>query len=130
MYVLRAYAEAIALGLESQVYYAMTSSWKNTGLLWPSTMEPKPVYEAYKVASAYLSDANYEGSTGYTGVQGYTFYSKGTQTYIDVIWSPDNDTHKLKLSADAVLYDRYGEPLNTSGEVEVDYAPIYVMRRP
>jgi hypothetical protein len=128
MYVPKAYAEAIARGLKSQIYYSMLGSWRNVGLLWPDTMEPKPVYEAYKVASSYLGSVNYEGITSYTGVEGYTFQSWRTGEYIDVVWSPDGGTYAVGLPTGAVAYDRYGATLATSGSIDVGYAPIYIVR--
>ncbi len=130
MYVTRAYAEAIVLGLDSQVYYSMLSSWKNTSLLWPDTMEPKPVYEAYKVASSYLGSVNFVGATSYSGVEGYAFRSWRTGEHIEVVWSPDGGTYEVDLPTDAAVYDRYGETLATSGAVDIGPSPIYIVRQP
>ena len=42
MYVPRAYAEALALGLEGQIYYSMINEeWRHTGLILPD-LTPKP----------------------------------------------------------------------------------------
>ena len=128
MYVPRAYAEALALGLEGQVYFAMINEgWRHTGLLLPD-LTPKPVYYAYKTAATFLTSVNYEGEvTGYPlGVEGYTFHQNDNTGYVDVIWSADGATPSVTLPTGASAYDRYGDLIATSGIVQVSFSPVYV----
>ena len=130
MYIPRAYAEALALGLEQQTYYAITNEhWRHTGLLLPD-LTPKPVYYAYKTASAFLSPTAYVGVIeGYAvEIAGYTFYRRGGTGYLDVIWSDDGSAQEVNLPPGASVYDRYGTPVASSGTIEVDYSPVYVIR--
>jgi hypothetical protein len=130
MYIPRAYAEALALGLEQQTYYAITNEhWRHTGLLLPD-LTPKPVYYAYKTASAFLSPAAYVGVIeGYpAGIAGYTFHRRGGMGYLDVIWSQDGSVQEVNLPPGASVHDRYGTLVASSGMIEVDYSPVYVIR--
>ncbi|MFC2037685.1 hypothetical protein ACFLYD_06940 [Chloroflexota bacterium] len=131
MYVPRAYAEALALGLEGQIYYAMINEeWRHTGLLLPD-LTPKPVYRAYNTATFFLAAVTYEGpAMGYPpGIAGYAFRRNDAQEYIDVIWSVDGSVQNVALPSEASAHDRYGGLVASSGVVQVDLSPVYVLRR-
>jgi hypothetical protein len=129
VYAPRVYAEALALGLEAQVYYAWISrGWRHTGLLQPD-LAPKPVYHAYKTAATFLSQASYEGEViGYPrGMGGYSFTGPDPTIRVDVIWSEDGTAQRITLPAAALAYDRYGEPLAAGDAIEVDFSPVFVV---
>jgi hypothetical protein len=127
MYAVRAYAEAIALGLEGQTWFAMVNDgWYYTGLLQGTDLSPKPSYQAYQTASGYLSSAHYLGPVGYMGLEGYQFrMADGRQ--VEVVWASDGATHALQIPSGAAAYDRYGTLIASSGTVQVGYAPIYIV---
>jgi hypothetical protein len=130
MYVPRVYAEALALGLEGQTYYAMTNDgWHHTGLLRPD-LTPKPVYHAYKTAAFFLSHARYQGEiAGYpASVEGYSFLLRYGNGFVDVIWSTDGTAQNVTLPVGASAYDRYGDLIAASGTIQVDHSPVYVVR--
>jgi len=129
MYVGRAYAEALSLGLEDLIYYSMTDDWagRNNGLL-RANLSKKPSYYGYKTAVSFLSQASYLApAAGYpAGVEGYAFALPNAQR-TDVIWSIDGTPQTVTLPVGAAAYDRYGVGLG-SGTVEVGYSPVYVVR--
>jgi hypothetical protein len=130
MYMPRAYAEALALEVEAQIYFSIINeAWNHTGLLLPD-LTPKPLYYAYKTASVLLSPTTYAGAIeGYpAGVEGYAFRHRRGTAYLDVIWSEDGSAQSVDLSIGALAYDRYGNIITPSGTIEVDYSPVYVSR--
>ena len=129
-YVPRAYAEALSLGLSSQIYFAMINqSWRYSGLL-EADLTPKPAYYAYATAASILASVDYEGlSSGYpAGIEGYAFHQHGTHWDVDVIWAWDGGLHDVVLPAGASAYDHFGNLLATSGTIQVDDAPVYVKK--
>jgi hypothetical protein len=129
MYVPRAYAEAAALGLESQSYYRMINeTWRHTGLLQPN-LTPKPVYYAYQAAASFLSSCQYSGPvTGYeAAIEGYSFSRYDGQGYVDVIWAPYGTIYAISLPPGASAFDLYGNPVSSSW-VSLDFRPVYVQR--
>jgi hypothetical protein len=128
MYIPRAYAEALALGLAGQVHFDMNGTWYYTGLLHPD-LTPKPVYYAYQVAAGFLADVDYVGPvTGYpSGVVGYAFEKGDGSGYIDVVWSADGSTKNVFLDPGESAYDRYGSAV-AEAFVEVSYEPFYIER--
>jgi len=130
MYVPRAYAEALALGLKGQIYYAMINeSWRHTGLIY-SDLTPKPVFGAYQTAASFLADAQHVGIvSGYPGgVAGYAFQQREQGGHVDVIWTTDGSGLSLTLPAGSSAYDRYGNLVSSSGTFWLDRSPVYVMR--
>ena len=130
MYIPRAYADALAVGLQGQVYFAMINEgWRHTGLLL-SDLTPKPVYNAYDAASSFLTSVVYEGTaTGYpAGVAGYAFRRNDGAGHVDVIWSSDGNSRSVTLPGSASAYDKYGTLVASSGTIQVDYSPVYVTR--
>jgi hypothetical protein len=130
MYVPRAYAEALAYGLESQIYYAILNDWwLHTGLLLPD-LTPKPAYDAYQAATSFLSSAQYESPVaGYpVGIEGYTFLDASTFNHVDVIWSSDGSIVALDLPVSGEAYDYYGNFVASSGTVYANYSPLYIVR--
>jgi hypothetical protein len=129
-YVARAYAEALALGLETQVYFAVRNdTWYYTGLL-DGSLSPRPTYNAYAAATSFLSSAIPEGTaTGYpAGVEGYRYRSVDTSQHVDVVWSADGSSLSVTLPAGASAYNHYGTLLATSGVIQLDDGPAYVKR--
>jgi hypothetical protein len=130
MYVPRAYAEAKALPIKAQIYFSMINeNWNHTGLLLPD-LTPKPLYHAYKAASALLSSATYVGTAdGYpAGIAGYSFRQGRGTGYLDVIWSRDGSVQTIAIPDGALIYDRYGTTIPASGTLEIDFSPVYVAR--
>jgi hypothetical protein len=127
MYVPRAYAEALALGLTGQVYYDMSGTWRNSGLLEPD-LTPKLAYHAYQAAAGFLSDVKYVGPvSGYpAGIDGYTFQPNDHSAAIDVIWSADGSKIVVFLPSGASAYDRFGLLISDPGWVDVTSKPVYV----
>lgn len=129
MYVPRAYAETLALALEGTVYYAIINeTWWYSGLLLPD-LTPKPAYEAYVVAASFLADAKYEGvATGYPpGIEGFAFVQRDSGARVDVLWSADGSVVQADLPPDALAYDHFGTLLASSGQISVNYSPVYVL---
>lgn len=130
MYLPRAYAEALALSLGQQTYYTMVqSSWYECGLLSPD-LTPRPVYRAYQAATSFLADVRYAGpAAGYpVGIGGYAFDPKARLGFVDLIWSVDGSVVDVPLPQAAEAYDRYGALIGSSGTIQVDYSPVYVLR--
>ena len=127
MYAVRAYAEAIALGMQGQIWYAMINDgWYYTGLLQGSDLDPKPSFSAYRTAAGYLSSARYLEPVGYSGLEGYRFRAADGHL-VEVVWASDGATHTLQIPSGAAAYDRYGVLIASSGTVQVGYAPIYII---
>ncbi|MFC2037686.1 hypothetical protein ACFLYD_06945 [Chloroflexota bacterium] len=129
IYVPRAYAEALALGLKGHVYYAMINEpWRYTGLLLPD-LTPKKVYYAYHTAATFLTRVTYQGPVGGypAGIEGYAFRQKDTLRRVDVVWSANGSAQSLTLPAGTSAYDRYGSLVASSGVIQVDYGPVYVV---
>ncbi len=126
MYIPRAYAEALALRLPGQIYFAMINEgWRYTGLVYPD-LTPKPAYRAYRTAAEWMGDVRYVAPvTTYEGITGYLFARFETNAQIQVLWSTDGNPRNITLPAGAVAYNRYGEFWGT-GTVSVDFSPIYV----
>jgi hypothetical protein len=129
MYIPRAYAEALALGLEAQLYYAMINEhWRYTGLL-RRDLTPKPGYKAYETAVSFLGSARYQGVTANypPSIEGYSFRQNGTGQRVDIIWSSDGSLQRVTLPSGTSAYNRYGSKLASSGEINVDYGPVYIV---
>lgn len=129
MYIPRAYAEAIATGLIAQAWFLMKEPvWNHTGLL-NADLTPKPVYHAYRAAASFLSDVRYIGPvTRYAGIQGYAFRKWGRGSIIEVLWSSDGNPRSVSLPNGAFAYDKFGTLIATSGMIQVDYSPVYIVR--
>jgi hypothetical protein len=125
MYIPRAYAEALALGLLGQVHFDMKGTWYYSGLLNPD-LTPKPAYTAYRVATSYLSEVEYVGpAASYPpGIEGYTFRQGDHSGYIDVIWSSNGALVPVTLPAGVSAYTRYNA--DVLPPIQVGIAPIYV----
>jgi hypothetical protein len=128
-FVPRAYAEAMALGLKAQIYYALISNWRYTGLL-DADLNPHPAYDAYVAATTFLTSARYQGEvSGYpAGIEGYRFQQRGQPIYVDLIWAADGAAHNVTLPAGATAYDKFGQLLAGSGDIVVGSSPVYVRR--
>jgi len=129
VYVPRVYAEAIALGLKGQTYYEMINDeWYDVGLL-NHDLSPKPAYLAYRTMTGFLAYTRYVGgATGYPpGIEGYGFRKKDYSNRIDLIWSGDGSSVTVPLPTGATAYDRYGTLVGSSGTIQVDFGPVYVV---
>ncbi len=129
VFVAKAYADGIALGLQGLVYYALKSEWRLTGLLRPDNT-PRPSYLAFKTAADFLSRARYRGPvSGYpAGIFGHTFWPQ-VGTSIEVIWATDGAPQSVPLPSGAEAFDLYGTPLSVSGgAITVDYGPVYIRK--
>jgi hypothetical protein len=126
MYAVRAYAEAISLGLKTQSWYALQSPWKDSGLIF-APGSPKPAYYAYQTTVEELAGATYLGPVAsYPGLEGYAFHGGALQ--IQVVWSADDAVHTVTLLAGTVrVIDRYGtEIVPYNGTIDVDFAPVFI----
>jgi hypothetical protein len=129
MYLPRVYAEALALGLPGQIYYAMINEeWRHTGLLLPD-LTPRPAYYAYEAAASFLHPVRYEGeASGYpSGIAGYSFRRNDTMEQVDVIWSSDGSLQDVTLPSGASAYSRYGNLIASSGVIQVGSSPVYII---
>ena len=129
VFVAKAYAEGIALGLHGLVYYAIKSEHRLTGLLRPDNT-PRPSYLAFKTAASFLTRARYRGPVaGYPdGIFGHSYWPQGG-TSIDVIWSTDGVPRAVLLPSEAAAFDRYGTPVPVSEDkITVDYGPVYIRK--
>ena len=130
LYVPRAYADALAAGLEAQIYFAVVNEhWYNTGLVYRD-LTPKPAYQALVTASQFLGQAGYLGPlSGYPpGVGGYAFWRCDEGRHLDLIWSVDGEPLPVDLPSEATVYDRFGVAVPSAGALQVDYQPLYVDR--
>ena len=130
MYVPRAFAESLALGLRAQIYYKMVDDgWRNVGLL-KRDLTSKPAYLAYATASLFLSAVQYQAVVdGYpAGIEGYAFARPRNGGNLDVIWSADGSPQSVPLPSGASAFDRYGASIGGSGTIQVDHSPVYVVR--
>ena len=129
VFVAKAYAEGIALGLHGLVYYALKSEHRLTGLLRPDNT-PRPSYLAFKTAAAFLTQARYRGpAAGYpVGIYGHSYRPQAGKT-VDVIWTTDGAPRSVLLPSEAAAFDRYGTLLPVSeGLITVDYGPVYIQK--
>ena len=129
MYIPRAYAEALALNITAQSWFTMKEPvWRYTGLL-NADLTPKLAYDAYKAAIPFLADVKYiEPVTRYPGTEGYTFRKLDNSAYVDVIWSASDNSCSVALPTGASAYDKYGVLVASSGTIQVDYSPVYIVR--
>ena len=130
MYVPRAYAEALALGLKAQIYFALINEWWwHSGLLLPD-LTSKPAYHAYLTAASFLTSVRYQGEViGYPPqIEGYSFHRSNTMNHVDVIWSVDGSERNVALPAGASAHDRYGDLISSSGVIQVGFSPVYIVR--
>jgi hypothetical protein len=128
-YVPRAYAEALALDLDAQFYFALVNDgWHYTGLLSPD-LTPRPAYGAYQAANNFLSAVEYLGEAGgyVVGVEGYSFRKRDGSGTIDMIWSVDTNPVEVSLPVEGAVYDMSGTYLGSGGVYLVDWRPVYVV---
>jgi len=127
VYVTRAFADAMAVGLKSQVYYSIINDhWWNTGLL-EKDLTPRPAYNAYVATSDFLTDAEFVGpAKGYpAAVEGYEFRSSAG--HIDLIWSKDGSIKTVVLPPGATAHDLFGDLIASPGQIQVDYNPVWLI---
>ncbi|RLC80528.1 MAG: hypothetical protein DRJ03_08530 [Chloroflexi bacterium] len=126
IYIPRVYADALAVGLKGQVYFAtINEGWRHTGLLLHD-LTPKPAYWAYSAAASQLSGARYQEPPSYPGIKGYTFARD--YRIVQVLWSADGARHTLTLPDDVLkVSDRYGNQLPVeNGQVAIGISPVYL----
>lgn len=89
-YIAKLYPTAIALGVESTMYYAnVNPSWKNMGLVdWRTMSQRTQGYWAYKNAAAALRDARMVTPLKLRDVKGYRFDRDGRSS-VFVLWAPN-----------------------------------------
>jgi hypothetical protein len=88
-YVAKVYPTALALGVESTMYYAdVNPSWRNMGLIDWKTMSQKTAgYWAYKTAATALRDVKSVAPLERPGLRGYRFERAG-KAPLYVAWVP------------------------------------------
>ena len=129
VFATRAYIEGLALSLQSVVYYSMRNDYRGLGLL-RQNFTPRPAYQAYKTASAFLTKARYlRPATGYpSGIAGHSFLSF-LDTPLDIIWSADGAVKTVPLPPGSSALDFNGTPLShVRGAIPVDYGPVYILK--
>lgn len=87
-YIAKLYPTAIAMGLESTMYYAnVNPSWKQMGLIdWRTMSQKTPGYWAYKTAATALGDVVRVAPLGLAGAQGYRF-ERADGSRVVVLWA-------------------------------------------
>ena len=129
VFIPRAFADAMAEGLESMIYYAITNDhWLNTGLLRKEDRSPYQTYYSYVATSDYLSSAEYVGPAhGYPpGIEGHEFASPTGR--LDLVWSADSAPRSVVLAAGVSAYDHYGTLVGTGTTIRVDWHPVWVTK--
>jgi hypothetical protein len=129
VFATRAYIDGLALGLQSVVYYSMRNDYRGLGLI-RQDFTLRPVYQAYKTASSFLTKARYlRPATDYPkGIVGQSFLSI-FYTPLDIIWSVDGTGKRVPLPPKSAAFDFNGTPLSpVGGAITVDYGPVYILK--
>ena len=127
-YIAKLYASAIAENLVAVIWYDLTGTWRNSGLLFLNHDYKDPFW-AYKTARDSLRDATWTRDLSeYVSynVIGYEF--DRTDRNIWVLWSKDGSNHPITLpgiplSAWDVLNN---EVIVSSTSLTVGLEPIYL----
>ncbi|MDB5098350.1 MAG: hypothetical protein JWM80_2771 [Cyanobacteria bacterium RYN_339] len=114
-YVAKLYPTAVALGVESTMYYAdVNPCWRNMGLLdWRTMSQKTPGYWAYKHAATALVDVRTVSPVTAPGIRGYRFERAGGRP-LYVVWAPKSKGRSFDLAAGPgpwVVHDATGKPL-------------------
>jgi hypothetical protein len=134
--LVRMFVRSIAHNITGVTWYALDDpGWRHVGLL-DRQNSPRPAYHAFKVLSAQLNDAEYISPTpAYPGVAGYVFRTASHQ--VQVLWAEQDEWISLAIPQNSWIagYDIYGQPLaclSAGGncQIEVGFAPIYVLQNP
>ena len=132
-YVAQNYATALAAGLEANIWYSLSGSWRGTSLLDASSLEPLQAYIAFKVAREKLQYVRLaQVINEYPGINGFDFYDSNGHVW--VLWSHAADDSGHPTSTEAVLpstpsrvWDVYGNQIYPNGtSLTVSIMPIYV----
>lgn len=123
-YVAEAYASAVAEGLKSNIWYS-TTGWRYSGLL-DNELKPLPAYDAFLFSASMLRGAAYNGDVRqFVGVTGYEFIKDGQRFWI--LWSLDGADHRIMLPASPqTINDVFGKPLQTTQDLSLTIAPVYI----
>lgn len=128
-YVPMAYAAAIAEGLEGNLWFTLTDSWRRSQLL-RSNGGSTEASEAYKIAHAQLDGADYWGIISeFPQVTGYKFRRGPIEIW--VVWSLDGAEHSIEISTlpDEVL-DFLGESQEPALNLLISKEPLYLVWSP
>lgn len=89
-YAAKLYPTAIALGLETTMWYAnVNPSWRQMGLVdWRTLSQKTPGWWAYRTAATALAGATRVEPLGVTGARGFRFERAGGRGVI-VAWAPE-----------------------------------------
>lgn len=125
-FVAQSYAEALAVGLRTNIWYNSLGTWRNSGLIYREDLTPRPAYYAYEFASQELMDATaVREITEYEGVKGFEFKRRGKTIWI--LWSFDGDSHTVVLpQTPTSVKDVYGAPLTNNKTISITPAPKYI----
>lgn len=123
-YIAKLYPTAIALGVESTMYYAnVNPSWKTMGLVdWRTMSQRTQGYWAYKNAAAALKDVRRVEPLKLKNAQGFRFERAGGGAVI-VAWAPNTPSGSpvavdVPLGAGSwQLRDMVGRSLGTASRV-------------
>jgi hypothetical protein len=125
-YVLQLYARNMALGLGASIWYPFDGpGWRQAALL-DAAQQPRPSYQAYRVMTSKLLDAQALGPVdGLAGLIGYAFQRPGGELW--VLWSPDGAPVAIPGPAGlAAATDLMGNPLAAVDQgLEIGFAPVY-----
>ncbi len=124
-YVAQSYAAALAAGLTANVWYDLTGSWRNSGLLFSDGL-PRPAYHAFQFAQQTLDGLAFQETlTQNTGVFGYAFFSDQRRVWL--LWSQDGVSHPVDLPEMPIaIYDVEGASQTLTRTLTVGLAPRYI----
>jgi len=131
-YLAQSYVAAIANGIQSNVWYALTGKWRANSLL-DSDLEPLPAYFAYtNVVNSLKSVVFNRELNEYPEVKGYEFDRGDYRIWF--VWSRVEDQYfnilpvQMDLPAEPIkVWDVFGKevPVNASG-ITVTGMPVYI----
>lgn len=128
-YLARAYADAIKVGLQANIWYTVAPTWRNTSLL-QSDGSPNPAYDAYQFAHKMMSSATSISDLSLNAtVRGYELRLPGKRVWL--LWTALGQSSNINLPAvPQGVYDAFGVFQGTSQSLTVDYRPVYVVLNP
>ncbi|MFN3430526.1 MAG: discoidin domain-containing protein [Candidatus Sericytochromatia bacterium] len=135
-YIAKLYPTAIAMGVESTMYYAnVNPSWKTMGLVdWRTLSQRTAGYWAYKNASTALKGVRRVVPLSLANAKGFRF-ERGDGTAVYVVWAPNKTADKpqptnLALPAGAwQLRDAVGRPLGQArgtASLKLTASPVWI----
>ncbi len=128
-YLTRAYADALKAGLQANVWYSVTPSWRYSSLLG-SHGTIQPAYLAFDFAHEMMGDGTSISDLVINStVRGYDIRSPGKRVWL--LWTAVGQSSTINLPEVPLgIFDSLGNPLVISQNLTVDYKPVYVVLNP